>query len=375
MGPTTVSFNATPEAWEGIQIMLHRNMTFVAGGTALIGALAPFAAADQLATRQELRDFLKVVMARPAESVEMRFRATLRHRPPNRDELEKDLRAAWGDHANPGGPLEAQFQAEVDRQFALSSKPRRMEGSVRWNNPPRVDRDVDYVRESTGYSGDETVPLFEPTRFVSIEAAGELVAVHRHEFLNSKIFVDENREHNLWIADWASVPWALRVTFEVYFSVAKVAVPDDRVPSEAMIDTLAQAKTMQITVARDVPATEDAEKKVDRWTVSRPILDKPDWVIETPPGDLTRFARVEGSTRWLGGAPSIKRVEAWRSDGWPERFSMAAYSSPDVTNFSIAVVVEELKVGRQPIDFSTFRTPPEGFLDFRDPKAQFQQPR
>ncbi len=65
----------------------------------------------------------------------------------------------------------------------------------------------------------------------------------------------------------------------------------------------------------------------------------------------------------------VKQVEAWRADGWPERFSIASDADPSKASLSMQVVVEEVRTDTKPIDFSSLRTPPEGYRDFMDPNA------
>ncbi len=137
--------------------------------------------------------------------------------------------------------MEAQFQPELDRQIEMSKKPQHIHGRIQRNSPARFDKDADYVLVSTGYIGDETVPTSPEDRFVSIQADGDKPAVFRRDYLSRKVFLNEGKQHDMWVGEWAPVPQMVVSFLEVYFSVNKVDVPSDGKPTDAMVESIAKA--------------------------------------------------------------------------------------------------------------------------------------
>lgn len=339
-------------------------------GVSVVGALQAgyfesAAFAQELASRQEVRAMLEVAAVAPPASVDVRFVLTMRPGIQSREEIERVVRQMWGDDGKRGGPYEAQLQEEVDRQARYIETPSHTAGRMLWNRDTTNTGFGDAVMTGSTVSGDAPKgPSPEPQyRTVSIAARGDVPAVQRRELLSERRYHSQSEWSKYMVSEWSPVPVGVSTLFNEYLRLSKLPVTPERGITEEMIDLVQKGDKLRITVTRNIRSSFKADL-ADRWEISLTAVadGRPLVVIETKPGDVSRFDRVE-LREHSGQAYLIREVQRWREDGWPEAFELTVGTDRIAAKAPMQITIESVKADSKPIDLEPYRNPPEGFKD------------
>jgi hypothetical protein len=339
-------------------------------GVAVVGALqaACFesaASAQELASRQDVRALLDVAAVAPPASVDVRFVLTMRPWIESREETERFVRQAWGENGRRGGPYESELQREVDRLARDLETPSHTAGRMLWNRDTTNAGFGDAVMTGSTTSGDSPEgPSLEPQyRTVSIAARGNKPAVQRRELLSERRFHSQSEWSKYMVSEWSPVPVGVSTLFSEYLRLSKLPVTPERGVTDEMVDLVQKGDKLRITVTRNVRSSFKADL-ADRWEISLTgVADgRPLYVIETKPGDVSRFDRVE-MREHSGQAYLIREVQRWREDGWPEAFELTVGADRIAGKAPMQITIESVKADSKPTDLEPYRNPPAGFTD------------
>ncbi|MDX2017906.1 MAG: hypothetical protein SFY95_09765 [Planctomycetota bacterium] len=339
-------------------------------GVSVVGALQAVyfessAFAQELASRQEVRAILEVAAVAPPASVDVRFVLTMRPWIESREQTERAVRQAWGDDGKRGGYYEKQLQEEVDRQARYLETPSHTAGRMLWNRDLTSAGFGDAVMTGSTVSGDSPeAPSMEPQyRTVSIAARGDRPAVQRRELLSERRFHSQSEWSKYMVSEWSPVPVGVSTLFSEYLRLSKLPVTPERGITDEMVDLIQKGDKLRIAVTRNVRSSFKTDL-ADRWEISLSAVadGRPLVVIETKPGDVSRFDRVE-MREHSGQAYLIREVQRWREDGWPEAFELTVGADRIAGKAPMQITIESVKADSKPIDLEPYRNPPEGFRD------------